>query len=262
METKTLPYYKIIGKEAEIFEYCYNNQLPLLLKGPTGCGKSRFVEFMAERYNKKLITVSCHEETSAIDLIGRFVIKGTETIWVDGPLTKSVRENYWIYIDEIAEARPDVLVAIHSLTDYRRRLYIDKTNEELVAGSDFMLIASYNPGYQGLGKEIKPSTKQRFVSIQFNYPVQDIEIEIILNEVNFKINDDIAKRLVMFANKVRNLHELGLLETVSTRLLVHTAKLIGDGLPPRLACEVGILNPLTDDPDILKNLKDIVALYF
>ncbi|GIX41278.1 MAG: CbbQ/NirQ/NorQ/GpvN family protein [Leptospiraceae bacterium] len=262
MKTKTLPYYKIIGKEVEIFEYCYNNQLPLLLKGPTGCGKSRFVEFMAERYNKKLITVSCHEETSAIDLIGRFVIKGTETIWVDGPLTKSVRENCWIYIDEIAEARPDVLVAIHSLTDYRRRLYIDKTNEELVAGSDFMLIASYNPGYQGLGKEIKPSTKQRFVSIQFNYPVQDIEIEIILNEVNFKINDDIAKRLVMFANKVRNLHELGLLETVSTRLLVHTAKLIGDGLPPRLACEVGILNPLTDDPDILKNLKDIVALYF
>jgi nitric oxide reductase NorQ protein len=262
MTTKTLPYYCVIGKEVEVFEYCYNNQLPLLLKGPTGCGKSRFVEFMAEKFNKKLITVSCHEETSAIDLIGRFVIKGTETVWLDGPLTRSVRENSWIYIDEIAEARPDVLVAIHSLTDYRRTLYIDKTNEELIASPEFMLIASYNPGYQGLGKEIKPSTKQRFVSLQFNYPNQDIEIEIILNEVQYKIKEDDAKRLVLFANKVRNLQELGLVETVSTRLLVHTAKLIGDGLPPRLACEVGILNPLTDDPEILKNLKDIVALFF
>jgi len=262
MTTKTLPYYRVIGKEVEVFEYCYNNQLPLLLKGPTGCGKSRFVEFMAEKFNKKLITVSCHEETSAIDLIGRFVIKGVETVWLDGPLTRSVRENSWIYIDEIAEARLDVLVAIHSLTDYRRTLYIDKTNEELIASPEFMLIASYNPGYQGLGKEIKPSTKQRFVSLQFNYPNQDIEIEIILNEVQHKIKEDDAKRLVLFANKVRNLQELGLVETVSTRLLVHTAKLIGDGLPPRLACEVGILNPLTDDPEILKNLKDIVALFF
>lgn len=262
MLVQTKIYYQPVGNEIEIFEYCYKNQLPLLLKGPTGCGKSRFVEYMAEKMNKKLITVSCHEETSAVDLLGRFIIKGSETVWIDGPLTRSVRENSWIYIDEIAEARPDILVAIHSLTDYRRRLYIDKLNEELVANPEFMLIASYNPGYQGLGKELKPSTKQRFVSIQFHYPKGSLEKEIILNELQFRISEDIASRLVEFANKVRNLHELGLLETVSTRLLVHTAKLIASGLKPRMACEIGILNALTDDKDIILNLKDIVALYF
>lgn len=251
-------FYKIINKEKDIFEHAYKNKLPLLLKGPTGTGKSRFVEFMAEQMGKKLYTVACHEETSSTDLIGRYIIKGSETVWIDGPMTKAVKEGAFLYLDEIAEARPDIIVALHSLTDHRRALYIDKTGETITANDDFMLIATYNPGYQKGFKELKPSTRQRFVSLSFNYPENNIEAEIIMNETG--TSEDVAKKLVKLGAKIRNLTELGLAETVSTRLLVDAALLINSGLPQRLSCDVAIAEPLTDDNDTLTALKDLVSL--
>jgi nitric oxide reductase NorQ protein len=251
-------YYHPIGKEIDVFEHSYKNKLPFLLKGPTGTGKSRFIEYMADKLGKKLITIACHEETSSTDLIGRFIIKGAEAIWLDGPLTKAVKEGAIIYLDEIAEARPDVIVAIHSLTDHRRELYIDKLGEVFKAHEDFMLVASFNPGYQKGFKELKPSTKQRFVAMSFTYPIEKIEIEIVVNETG--IDKSIAKKLVNIANKVRNLTELGLTETVSTRLLVDAAKLINSGLPKRLSVEVAIVEPLTDDIEIVEALRDLCNL--
>ena len=252
------PYYKASGKEIEVFEHSYKNKIPFLLKGPTGTGKSRFIEFMAHKLDKKLITISCHEETSSTDLIGRFIIKGAETIWVDGPLTTSVKEGAIIYLDEIAEARPDVIVAIHSLTDHRRELFIDKLGETIKAHEDFMLVASFNPGYQRGFKELKPSTRQRFVAMSFDYPEAKIEAEILINET--EIEADIAKKLVNIAAKIRNLTELGLTETVSTRLLVDAAKLIHSGLPKRLSVQVAVVEPLSDDQEITLALKDLCDL--
>lgn len=251
-------FYKIINQEKDIFEHAYKNKLPLLLKGPTGTGKSRFVEFMAEQMGKKLYTVACHEETSSTDLIGRYIIKGSETVWIDGPMTKAVKEGAFLYLDEIAEARPDIIVALHSLTDHRRSLFIDKTGETITANDDFMLIATYNPGYQKGFKELKPSTRQRFVSLSFNYPDNKIESEILINET--KVDDDVAKKLVKLGDKIRNLTELGLAETVSTRLLVDAALLINSGLPQRLSCDVAIAEPLTDDNETLEALKDLISL--
>ena len=252
------PYYQETGKEIEVFEKVYENRLPLLLKGPTGTGKSRFVEFMAYQKERELITVACHEETSATDLIGRFIIKGAETVWLDGPLTTAVKSGAILYLDEIAEARPDVIVALHPLTDHRRELYIDKLGQKLTAHKDFMLVASFNPGYQRGFKDLKPSTKQRFVSLSFQYPEEKLEATILHKETG--IDPGIAKRLVKIANKIRNLTELGLAETVSTRLLVDAAKLIHSGLPKRLAVEVAVVQPLTDDPDITAALKDMTDL--
>ena len=251
-------FYQQVGKEVDVFEHAYNNKLPFLLKGPTGTGKSRFIEYMAQKLNKKLITIACHEETSSTDLIGRFIIKGSEAVWIDGPLTKAVKEGAIIYLDEIAEARPDVIVAIHPLTDHRRELYIDKLGETIKAHSDFMLVASFNPGYQKGFKELKPSTKQRFVALSFSYPTDKLETEILVNETG--IDKSIAKKLVNIANKIRNLTELGLTETVSTRLLVDAAKLIQTGLPKRLSVEVAIVEPLTDDLEIIDALKDLCNL--
>ncbi len=254
----SLPYYRPVGREIEIFEKSFENRLPLLLKGPTGTGKSRFVEHMAARLNKPLITVACHEETSSTDLIGRYIIKGAETLWLDGPLTRAVREGTIIYLDEIAEARPDVIVAIHPLTDHRRQLYIDKLGETLQAHPDFMLVASFNPGYQRGFKELKPSTKQRFVAIDFQYPEPEAEREILVNETGIDANT--AKKLVRIAGKIRNLNELGLSETVSTRLLVDAAKLIRSGLPKRLSVHAAIVQPLTDEPEIIQALRDLTDL--
>lgn len=254
----TAPYYHPIAKEVEVFEQCYKNKIPVLLKGPTGTGKSRFIEFMAFQLSKNLITISCHEETSSTDLIGRFIIKGAETIWLDGPLTTAVKEGAVIYLDEIAEARPDVIVAIHSLTDHRRELFIDKLGQTIKAHEDFMLIASFNPGYQRGFKELKPSTRQRFAALSFNYPVAKIETEIIMNET--ALDEATAKQLVSIGNKIRNLKELGLTETVSTRLLIDAAKLIHSGLPKRLAVRVAVVEPLTDDNDILEALTDLSNL--
>ena len=252
------PYYKATGKEIDVFNHTFKNKLPLLLKGPTGTGKTRFIEYMAHQSDTELITVSCHEETSATDLIGRYIIKGAETVWMDGPLTKAVKEGTIIYLDEIAEARPDVIVAIHPLTDHRRELYIDKLGERIKAHKNFMLVASFNPGYQKGFKELKPSTKQRFISLSFDYPSESDEREIIIQETG--IDNATAKKLVNIATKIRNLTELGLTETVSTRLLIDAAKLISTGLPKRLAVHVAIVEPLSDDLEITKAMKDLTDL--
>jgi len=248
-------YYKAIGAEIEVFNQL---RLPLLLKGPTGTGKSRFIEYMASELQQKLVTVSCHEETSSTDLIGRYIIKGAETIWIDGPLSIAVKNGYILYLDEIAEARPDVIVAIHSLTDHRRELFIDKTGETLKAHPDFLLVASFNPGYQKGFKELKPSTRQRFVALSFEYPTPKAEVEILIEETS--ISKEIAHKLVSIASKIRNLTELGLTETVSTRLLVDAAKLINNGLPKRLAVHVAIVEPLTDEKETISALKDLCDL--
>jgi len=258
MLIKEQPYYKAIGKEIDVFSHCHRNKLSVLLKGPTGTGKTRFVEYMAHQLDLPLITVACHEETSATDLTGRYILKGTETIWQDGPLTTAVRNGCIIYLDEIAEARPDVIVAIHSLTDHRRQLFLDKVPEEIRASDSFMLVASYNPGYQKGFKELKPSTRQRFVSLAFDYPLIKAEQEII--EIESGIGSSDSKKLVKIASKIRNLNELGLMETVSTRLIVDTAKLIKSGLPKRLSVEVGMIQPLTDDEETLTALKDLADM--
>ena len=251
-------FYKAVGSEIEVFTQINQLQLPLLLKGPTGSGKSRFIEFMANELNKKLITVSCHEETSATDLIGRFIIKGSETVWIDGPLSIAVKNGHILYLDEVAEARPDVIVAIHSLTDHRRELFIDKLGETIKAHPDFLLVASFNPGYQKGFKELKPSTRQRFVALSFDYPNQKAETEILINETG--ISAEIAQKLVTIGAKIRNLTELGLTETVSTRLLVDAAKLINNGLPKRLAVHVAVVEPLTDERETINALKDLCDL--
>lgn len=256
--TNTTPFYKPIAKEIEVFEQAFTNKIPVLLKGPTGTGKTRFVDFMTHKLNKELITISCHEETSSTDLIGRYIIKGAETVWIDGPLTKAVKEGAVIYLDEIAEARPDVIVAIHSLTDHRKELYIDKLGKTIKAHPDFMLVASFNPGYQKGFKELKPSTRQRFIALAFNYPNEKDEAEILINET--QIDASTAKKLVAIANKIRNLTELGLTETVSTRLLVDAAKLIHTGLGKRLAVRVAVVEPLTDDIEITEALSDLCDL--
>lgn len=255
-----VPYYRELSNESEIFKHAFNNRLPLMLKGPTGCGKSRFVQSMAAAYERPLVTVSCHDDTSATDLLGRYVVKGGDTIWQDGPLTRAIRTDAILYLDEVAEAREDVIVVIHPLTDFRREIYIDKTGENLVAAPEFMLIVSFNPGYQKRIKELKPSTRQRFVGIGFNYPEPKIEAEIIEKESG--IDGAQALKLAQLAAKIRRLDELGLAETVSTRLLIHAAKLICAGLGPRQACNAAISQPLSDDFDIQNSINDLVALSF
>ncbi len=251
-QTDAKPYYRVIGKEKEIFNAAYENRLPILLKGPTGTGKSRFVEHMAYELGSDLITVACHEETSATDLLGRFILKGSETVWQDGPLTKAAKEGKILYLDEVAEARPDIIVAIHSLTDHRRMLYLDKLGKAVKAHDDFMLITSFNPGYQKGFKELKPSTRQRFVAMAFTHPTPDIEIEILMQETG--IDKSLATKLVKIAGKIRNLTELGLTETVSTRLIVDAAKLINSGLGKRTAVQASMIQPLSDDDEVLKTL--------
>lgn len=255
-----LPYYEIISDEEEIFLAAYSRQLPLMLKGPTGCGKSRFVESMAQKINRPLIQVSCHDETSASDLIGRFLLRGGETVWQDGPVTRAVRSGAILYLDEVAEAREDVIVILHSLSDHRRELYLDRTGDTLKAPKEFMLVVSFNPGYQKSLKELKPSTRQRFVGLDFNTPMESIESRIVAKESGVGENE--ALKLVRLANKVRHLRDLGLTETVSTRLLVDAAKLISSGVGPRKACRVAIISPLTDDPEIHMALNEYVALVF
>jgi len=253
-------YYEIINDEEEIFLAAYSQQLPLMLKGPTGCGKSRFVESMAQKLDRPLIQVSCHDETSASDLIGRYLLKGGETVWQDGPVTRAVRSGAILYLDEIAEAREDVIVILHALSDHRRELYLDRTGETIKASKEFMLVVSFNPGYQKSLKELKPSTRQRFVGLDFNVPAESIESRIVRTESG--VNEKEALKLVRLANKVRQLRDLGLTETVSTRLLVDAAKLMNSGIGPRKACRVAIISPLTDDPEIHLALNEYVALVF
>lgn len=254
----TAPYYCPLGSEIEIFEKSRERKLPLMIKGPTGCGKSRFVSYMAARTGQSLIKVACNEDTTASDLIGRFLIKGNETVWQDGPVTRAVRQGGILYLDEIAEAREDVIVVLHSLSDDRRELYIDRTNEQLVASADFMLLVSYNPGYQSHFKEMKPSTRQRFITLEFNFPSFEKEVEILVQETGITANK--AERLVKLAGNIRSLKEYDLRETVSTRLLVNCCYLIQSGVADRLACEVAIVQALADDAEVVNALKELVAL--
>ncbi|MCM2282729.1 MAG: CbbQ/NirQ/NorQ/GpvN family protein [Bdellovibrionaceae bacterium] len=254
------PYYKPIADEVEIFRAAYAQRLPMMLKGPTGSGKSRFVEFMAHELGRPLIQVSCHDETSAADLIGRFLLKGGETVWQDGPVARAVRSGAILYLDEIAEAREDVVVILHSLSDHRREIFIDRTGENLKASAEFMMVVSFNPGYQKSLKELKPSTRQRFVALDFRTPHEDVETEIVQTESG--VDSKMALKLVRFANKVRGLHELGLTETVSTRLLVDAGKMINAGIGPRKSCAVSVVSPLTDDLEIQETLSEYIALSF
>lgn len=252
------PYYRPIQREVEVFQHAYRNQLALMLKGPTGCGKSRFVEAMAAAVERPLLTVACHDDTAATDLLGRYLVQGGDTVWQDGPLTRAVREGAMLYLDEITEAREDVVVVLHSLTDHRRQVFLDRRNETLHAPPEFMLVISFNPGYQRGFKELKPSTRQRFVGLSFAYPSPAIEAEIVAQESGVDLA--MARRLVTFASKVRNLQELGLSATASTRLLVHAGQLMHTGMPPRIACSVGVIEPLMDDLEIIAALQDTAAL--
>lgn len=259
-ETSEAPYYRPTGDEVMLFEHAFRLQQPLTLKGPTGVGKSRFVEHMAHRLGRPLITVACHDDTSATDLLGRFLITGGNTVWQDGPVTRAVREGAILYLDEFAEARSDVVVVLHPLADHRRTIYVDRLDEELKAAEGFMLVTSYNPGYQHRLKEIKPSTRQRFIVTSFDYPAPDVETEILVGETG--VEKKTAKKLVALATKLRKLDHLGLAEVPSTRLLVQTARLIDAGVPPRAACRAALLGPLTDDEEIINGLADAVALIF
>jgi nitric oxide reductase NorQ protein len=244
--------------ETEIFERCYRRQLPLVIKGPTGCGKSHLVEFMAAKLDLPLIKVACNEDTSSSDLLGRFLIKGAETQWQDGPVTRAVRLGAILYLDEIAEARQDVVVALHPLTDHRRELYIDKINEVVAAPKTFMCVASFNPGYQQSFKELKPSTRQRFVNLVMDYLEPEKESQVLHKATEISL--DQAHRLVKMAHKIRNLTNLNLKETASTRLLVNAAQLIQDGMNPRHACHVTVAEVLSDDNEVIQAIKDIVDL--
>lgn len=254
------PYYRPVGHEVQVFEHCWQQRLPVLLKGPTGCGKSRLVEHMAARLGRPLVTVACHDDTSAVDLLGRWLLRGGETVWQDGPVTRAVRQGAILYLDEIAEARPDVIVVLHPLTDHRRQLYLDRHEEVLDAPPGFLLVVSYNPGYQRGLKDLKPSTRQRFVGLSFDYPEPVVEQEIVVSETG--LDPKQTGRLVALATKIRTLESLGLAERPSTRLLVDAAQLIKSGLAPRLACQAAVVEPLTDDPQVRQALIDVVNLVF
>lgn len=251
--------YLSTDNEVEVFEHCFKLQLPLLLKGPTGCGKSQFIEFMAKKINRPLIKVSCHEDTNAADLIGRFLIQNGETIWQDGPVSRAIKTNALLYLDEFAEAREDVVVALHPLTDHRREIYIDKINSILRANSEFMLIASYNPGYQKGLKEIKPSTKQRFVVVAMNYLSMEKEKDLLIQLTN--VDAKHAQLLAQLAHKIRSKEDLMLRETISTRLLVNAALMIREGMNARNACHVAISEVLSDDRQVVESLNDFINLY-
>jgi nitric oxide reductase NorQ protein len=251
------PYYLEVGREIELFEAAHAVHLPVMLKGPTGCGKTRFVEHMAWRLSRPLITVACHEDLSATDLVGRFLLEGEETIWHDGPLTKAVRTGAICYLDEVVEARKDTVVIIHPLTDDRRRLPIEKRGTVLDAPPEFMLVVSYNPGYQSILKDLKQSTRQRFVAIEFDYPPPEMEAEIVAREGG--IDRETARDLVLIGQKVRNLRGHGLEEGVSTRLLIYAAQLIARGIPPIAAADVALCSPITDDRELQRSIREIVT---
>ena len=255
------PYYEPQGNEVAIFEAAYKRRLPVMLKGPTGCGKTRFLEFMAFQLNRPLVTVSCHEDLTSSDLVGRFLLEGAETVWQDGPLTRAVKAGAICYLDEIVEARTDSTVVIHSLTDHRRKLTVEKRGLEIEAHEDFMLVISYNPGYQTVLKDLKPSTKQRFIAINFDFPPEDIERKIIINEVP-GVAPEIAHQLVAAGRKARLLKDHGLEESTSTRALVYAASMMGAGLDPVSSCQVAMVNPITDDLELSEALMEVVQAHF
>ncbi len=260
MNDSGIPFYLAQNHEVEVFRSAYRRQLAVLLKGPTGCGKTRFVRHMAATLGRPLYTVACHDELSAADLLGRFLIKNDETVWHDGPLTRAVREGGICYLDEIVEARKDTTVILHPLCDDRRTIYLDKTAEVIKAPPEFMLVVSFNPGYQNLFKNLKQSTRQRFVSLTFDFLEMKQEIEIVVTETG--VSTDIAEKLVKLGRQLRAVEGHDIEETASTRLLVHAAHMIQDGLNHRNASEVALVDSLTDDPVIREGLMEIVNAYF
>lgn len=251
------PFYLPVGQEVELFEAAYAAKLPVMLKGPTGCGKTRFVEHMAWKMGRPLITVACHEDLSSTDLVGRFLLEGEETVWHDGPLTAAVRAGAICYLDEVVEARKDTVVIIHPLTDDRRRLPIEKRGTVIEAPPEFMLVVSYNPGYQSILKDLKQSTRQRFVAMEFDYPEAEAEAEIVAKEGGIDL--EMSADLVKIGHKVRNLRGHGLEEGVSTRLLIYAAQMISKGIAPVDAAEVAMCSPITDDRELQRSIKEIIT---
>ncbi len=256
---KNEPYYEAVGKEIEFYEAAYNVRMPMMLKGPTGCGKSRFVEYMAWKLGRPLITVACNEDMTASDLVGRFLLDKDGTKWQDGPLTTAARIGAICYLDEVVEARQDTTVVIHPLTDHRRSLPLDKKGELIEAHADFQLVISYNPGYQSLMKDLKQSTKQRFGGLDFDYPDAELEVAIVTRESG--VDKETAEKLVQIAHRARNLKGHGLDEGISTRLLVYAGQLISKGVEAEAACSITMVTPLTDDPDMRDTLNAAVQTF-
>ncbi len=268
------PYYVAVGDEIEVFTAAWEAKIPVLLKGPTGCGKTRFVEYMAYRLNRMveedgeikkefnlpLVTVACHEDLTASDLVGRYLLEGQETVWIDGPLTRAVKAGAICYLDEVVEARKDTTVLIHPLTDHRRILPVEKKSELLQARDGFLLVISFNPGYQSAIKDLKISTRQRFISIEFGYPPRETEADIIEHESG--VSASIAADLARLGEKIRNLREHGLSEGASTRLLIYAGKLIEKNTTPRRACQVAIAWALTDDYDVQRSIEEVISSIF
>ena len=254
------PYYRPVADEVELYEAAYSVRMPMMLKGPTGCGKTRFVEYMAWKLDKPLITVACNEDMTASDLVGRFLLDAQGTRWQDGPLAMAARYGAICYLDEVVEARQDTTVVIHPLTDNRRVLPLEKKGELVRAHPDFQIVISYNPGYQSLMKDLKQSTKQRFGALDFNYPEHDIEAEIVAHETGVSL--DIAGKLVGIAERARNLKGHGLDEGISTRMLIYAGSLIAKGVSAQAACRVALVRPITDDPDMRDALDAAVATFF
>ena len=272
------PYYVPVGDEVELFRAAWESKIPVLLKGPTGCGKTRFVEYMAYHLNRPtvvirdgrtvienednlpLVTVACHEDLTASDLVGRYLLEGEETKWIDGPLTRSVKAGAICYLDEVVEARKDTTVLIHPLTDHRRILPIEKKSQLLQARDGFLLVISFNPGYQSALKDLKQSTRQRFISIDFGYPPREMEARIVAHESG--VDMDVAMNLAKMAEKVRNLREHGLSEGASTRLLIYAGKLMQKGITARRACQVAVAWALTDDGDVQRSIEEVISSIF
>jgi len=257
---KAEPFYQATGNEITLYQAAYAARLPVMLKGPTGCGKSRFVEHMAWTLGKPLITVACNEDMTASDLVGRYLLDANGTRWLDGPLTLAARYGAICYLDEIVEARQDTTVVIHPLTDHRRTLPLDKKGELVAAHPDFQLVISYNPGYQSLMKELKQSTKQRFTAFDFDYPSAELETSIVAKETG--LDNNVAAKLVKIGHAARNLKGHGLDEGISTRLLVYAATLIKGGIAPREACRMAMVRPITDDADIRDTLDHAIDAIF
>jgi nitric oxide reductase NorQ protein len=254
------PYYHPVADEVELYQAAYAARMPMMLKGPTGCGKSRFVEYMAWKLQRPLITVACNEDMTASDLVGRYLLDANGTRWQDGPLSIAARIGAICYLDEVVEARQDTTVVIHPLTDHRRTLPLEKKGELIQAHPDFQLVISYNPGYQNLMKDLKQSTKQRFAALDFAYPEEDVETEIVAHETG--VDKSTASKLVQIAHRARNLKGHGLDEGISTRLLVYAGNLIAKDIEPKTACRMTLVRPITDDPDMRDTLDAAVGTYF
>ncbi len=269
------PYYVSIFDEIELFEAAYKQKLPVLFKGPTGCGKTRFIEYMAykigqemkkskknnnSQINIPLVTIACHEDLTASDLVGRYLLEGDSTVWLDGPLTRAVKAGGICYLDEVVEARKDTTVIIHPLTDHRRILPVEKKGELLEAADGFLLVLSYNPGYQSALKDLKHSTRQRFIAIEFDYPSVEKETEIIAHESG--LDEDNSNKLAILGEKIRNLKEHGLPEGASTRLLIYAAKMISQGIKPVRACQVAVNWAVTDDSLLHQGIQEVITSIF